>query len=223
MIKLPKDLSRCHVFFDFDNTITDFDVLDDVIQRFSADKDWIAWEEAWQKGKIGSKECLSRQLRSVRVTKSGISRYLDKIRTDRYFPRLVELLEKRGAKVTILSDSFSFLINRILKNNGLPEISLYSNRVRFRGGRFIPLFPYVNKSCAFCANCKKMDMFNSDGKPGTVRIYIGDGLSDICPAQHCDIVFAKETLFKHLSKKNKECIPFKNLGDVYKRLSGGMQ
>ena len=221
MITIPRDLSRCHIYFDFDNTITAFDVLDDLIERFSVNKDYVAWEKAWQSGKIGSRECLSRQLRSVRVTKSGMIRYLDKIRTDRYFPRLVELFERRGARVTILSDSFSFLINRVLKNNGLPEIELYSNRVRFQNGRFIPLFPHVNKSCALCANCKKMDMFNSDGKPGTVKIYIGDGLSDICPAQHSDIVFAKGTLLKFLTNKHKDCIPFKGLRDVYKHLSGG--
>ena len=56
------------VFFDFDNTLTSFDVLDALIERFSINEDWKALERAWQAGRIGSKECLEGQLRSIRVT-----------------------------------------------------------------------------------------------------------------------------------------------------------
>jgi len=44
-------LSECLVFFDFDNTITNFDVLDDIIRRFSADKKWVAMSGPGKKGK----------------------------------------------------------------------------------------------------------------------------------------------------------------------------
>ncbi len=69
-------LSNCQVFFDFDNTITDFDVLDGIIEQFSVNRDWVAYEEAWKKGKIGSRQCLEGQLRSIRVERAQLHDYL---------------------------------------------------------------------------------------------------------------------------------------------------
>ena len=66
-------LSRCEVFFDFDNTITTSDILDDILQRFSVDGDWRVLERDWLAGKIGSKACLAGQLQSVRVTREDLA------------------------------------------------------------------------------------------------------------------------------------------------------
>lgn len=212
----PVGLSKCNVFFDFDNTITLFDVLDDIIEKFSINKDWVVFESAWQRGEIGSKECLKGQMCSVRTTKKEISRYLDKIQLDGHFQDLLGLLKRKGIKTAILSDSFSFFIERILHNNGVRGVKLYSNGVRFRKDRIIPIFPHINKSCPTCAHCKKMNLVNGNGKDSRLNIYIGDGLSDICPAQHSDVVFAKGSLLEHFRKNNKKCIPFENLGDIYR-------
>jgi len=46
--KSPIVLSNCRVFFDFDNTMTTSDVLDDVIRRFSINDKWIALENVWK-------------------------------------------------------------------------------------------------------------------------------------------------------------------------------
>lgn len=209
------DLSKCNVFFDLDNTITPFDVFDDIIERFSIDEDWVALENAWQRGEIGSRECLKGQLRSVRATKNAISGYLDEIRLDGHFQDLLRLLKSKNIEIAILSDNFSFFIERILHNNGVCGVKLYSNRARFRKDRIIPVFPHINRSCSTCANCKKMHIFNAGGRD-RFNIYIGDGPSDICPAQHSDAVFAKGSLLDHFTKTKRECIPFKDLGDIYR-------
>jgi 2-hydroxy-3-keto-5-methylthiopentenyl-1-phosphate phosphatase len=210
------DLSKCNVFFDFDNTITPFDVLDDIIEKFSTDKNWVALENAWQRGEIGSKECLKGQMRSVRATKKDISRYLDKIRLDGHFQDLLELLKSRGIETAILSDSFSFFIDRILRNNGVRGIKLYSNRIRFQKNRVIPIFPHINRSCPTCAHCKKTSLVNGRGKNGRLNIYIGDRFSDICPAEHSNMVFAKGSLLEHFRKNSRKCIPFEDIGDIYR-------
>ncbi len=44
-----KNLKNPVVFFDFDNTITTFDVLDDMLARFSRNDNWIKLEEQWKK------------------------------------------------------------------------------------------------------------------------------------------------------------------------------
>ena len=207
-------LSGCAVFFDFDNTITHFDVLDSVVENFSVNKKWAEFEAAWKKGKIGSKDCLSGQLKSVRVEKKRLDGYLAKIKVDPYFKKIITLLEKNDVKPVILSDSFSYFIGSILKNNGIDGIKIYSNRIKISGDKLIPAFPHQHKSCKICGNCKSNHL-PSNKLDGRVIIYVGDGLSDLCPAKNSDIVFAKGSLKKFLLKEGKPFISFGSLRSVY--------
>ena len=93
-LELTLRLSESQVFFDFDNTITAFDVLDGIIERFSVNRDWIAYEEAWKKGKIGSRQCLEGQLRSIRVERPQLHAFLETVSIDASFSRLLALLHR---------------------------------------------------------------------------------------------------------------------------------
>ena len=199
------------VFCDFDNTITSFDVLDVIIERFSINKNWIEFENAWQAGKIGSKECLEGQLQSVRVTKQALSQYLSTIEVDPCFSKLLISLKEKGIESVIVSDSFNFIIKEILRHNSVEKIRVYANVLRFHKDKLIPSFPYASKDCTKCAHCKKKHILENKDKR---TIYVGDGLSDVCPAQEADLVFAKGSLLKHLQKIRKPCREFWNLADV---------
>ena len=211
MLCEPGEKKDCIVFFDFDNTITWDDVLDGIIERFSINQDWVFFEKAWAAGEIGSRECLEAQFRSVRVTRRALSQYLLTVKLDPSFKKLAGLLKDRGISWVIVSDSFSWIIKKILKNNGLHRVAVYSNEIRFRGDRLIPSFPYSSEDCARCAHCKKRHILEHKDKK---TIYIGDGLSDVCPAQQADLVFAKGSLLHHLRKNNRPCVAFKDLGEV---------
>ena len=209
--------ANCLVCFDFDNTITAFDVLDGIIEKFSINRDWVAYEEAWEKGKIGSLQCLEGQLRSIRVTKKDLCSYLSTIEVDPCFKKLLALLNERGIRSIVLSDSFCFLIKYILKNSGITSIPVYSNRFKVSNDRLIPSFPYVNNQCSHCGHCKTSTIA-SEAYHDKLVIYIGDGLSDVCPAHHADLVFAKNTLLKHFTKTKRDCVAFTHFGDIYNYL-----
>jgi len=206
-------LSDCVVFFDFDNTVTLFDLLDDIIERFSVDTEWTKLENLWKTGKISSRECLEGQLRSVRVTKKALLQYLSQIRIDPHFYRLFAMLKREGMKPVILSDSFGFIIETILKNNGIKDVKVYANTLKFHNGRLMPSFPYRHKRCLRCANCKKKSLQRKDVRDKVI-IYIGDGLSDVCPAGYADIVFAKGELLNHFRKTKRLCLAYNRLGDI---------
>ena len=210
-------LSNCAVFFDFDNTITQFDVIDDVLERFSVDRKWVALENAWKAGRIGSKECLKGQLQSVRLVKKNLRRYLLTVPIDPYFGKLVALLKENGIQPTIVSDSFSFFIKEILKNHGIKGVRVYCNELSFSGNRLLPSFPYQSRDCPRCAHCKKQHLLNDRWK-SKVTVYIGDGLSDVCPSRQADLVFAKEALLGYCRKNKIPCVAFKNLRDVHRSL-----
>jgi 2-hydroxy-3-keto-5-methylthiopentenyl-1-phosphate phosphatase len=212
-------LTDCVVFFDFDNTITPFDILDDIIKRFSTNKDWRVFESAWKRGEIGSRECLEGQLRSVRISRGGLVQYLSRIKVDPHVHRLFNLLIREGIKPVVLSDSFTFIIRTILGNNGIKIAKIYANRLNFFHNRLIPSFPYEHKRCISCAHCKKKNLLRKDIRDKVI-IYIGDGISDICPAECADIVFAKGSLLKYFRRAKRLCLAFDKLDDIYKYFRG---
>ncbi len=215
----PLVLSNFRIFFDFDNTITTCDVLDEIIKKFSSNKKWIDLENAWLADEIGTKECLEGQLRGVKVTKKRLCEYLNDIKLDHHFHKLLTFLQQHGVMPVILSDNFSFIIEHILKNYGIKDVKVYANSVKFYRNRLIPSFPYDNPFCPSCAHCKKIHL-TRNGHEHKLIVYIGDGHSDVCPAQISDVVFAKDKLLEHLKQENKDCIPYKNLGDIYNYFKG---
>ena len=212
-------LSDCLVFFDFDNTITPFDVLDDIISKFAIDNKWVTYERNWEKGKIGSLDCIKGQLKSIRVSKEGLRSYLAGIKIDPYFHEVIDLLKRDGLKPIILSDSFNFIIDTILRHNGVKEARIYANGLKFNKNRLSAYFPNTNRHCIRCAHCKKKNLLKN-GIRDKIIMYVGDGLSDICPAECSDIVFAKGRLLEHCRRTKRLCIAFRDLRDIYNYFRG---
>jgi 2,3-diketo-5-methylthio-1-phosphopentane phosphatase len=212
-------ISDFQVFFDFDNTITPFDVLDALIKRFAINRDWIAFEQDWKTGRLGSRECLKGQLRCVRVAKKDLLKYLSRIKIDPHFHKFFAMLKREGLEPIILSDSFTFIIETILKNNGISGVKVYANNLSFSRKKIIPSFPYVNKRCLRCAHCKKKNLLRK-GLRDKIIMYVGDGLSDICAAECAHIVFAKGKLLEHFRKTKRLCVAFKNIEDIYNYFRG---
>lgn len=202
------------IFIDFDNTITPFDTLDDIIKKFSINKDWIKTESLWKKGKIGSRECLIRQLRGVRISKGELDNYLAKIKISKQFHNLLSFLKKGGVKPIILSDNFTYIIKAILAANHIKGIKLYSNRISLKQDRLLPYFPHRDNKCLICGHCKKKNLLKNKTRD-KISVYIGDGLSDTCPAQYADLVFAKGSLARYLKKKGLSYKKFTGFNTVH--------
>ena len=209
------------VFFDFDNTITTIDVIDDMLGRFSKDDAWMVLEKRWQRGDIGSRECLKGQVEGIRVEKNRLDRYLSTVKIDLYFKKLLKLFRSYGIPVLIVSDNFDYMVNSILKHNGISNMEVYCNRAGFSGGRFYPGFPFANRKCGDCANCKKTHLL-SRKKGGVKTIYIGDGKSDVCASRTADIVFAKDYLRELFKKEGLPHFAIDSLRDVYEYFRGNL-
>lgn len=209
-------LQNCQVFFDFDNTITAFDVLDGIIEQFSVNHDWIAYEEAWKKGKIGSRQCLEGQLRSIRVERARLHDYLKTVTIDDAFHKLLALLRRHGVQPVIVSDSFTQIIRYILDHNDISGITVHANTLRMQADRLLPSFPHAGNECMRCGHCKTETLARAEFA-GKRTVYIGDGLSDLCPARRSDLVFAKRgcALQRHLLETGMDCHPFDDLSDIY--------
>ena len=202
------------VFFDFDNTIANIDVVDDMLERFSGDDGWKELEEKWQREEIGSRECLKGQVEGIRIEKNRLDRYLATIKIDPYFKKLLRFLKYHDIPTLIVSDNFDYMVRRILERNDITDIDIYCNKVDVSGGRLKPSFPFSNKRCGDCANCKKKHVL-ARKKKGALAVYIGDGKSDLCAARESDIVFAKDYLKKVFRNEKRPHVPIDGLKDVY--------
>ena len=203
------------LFFDFDNTLTDGDVLDQVIERFSPNEAWRDWENAWEAGRLSARDCLRRQIENLRVLRETLFEYLLPVRVDPAFSDVVEWARRRGVEVKIISDSFEPLILHILRNNGIEGVPVLANSLEFAGERLIPAFPFANPAYTRSANAKALHL--APYRNHTI-IFAGDGLSDLDAALAADVVFAKSTLARELAAIPVAYQPFDTLEPVLKYL-----
>lgn len=209
-----KNGKKLTVLFDFDNTITTFDIIDDMLERFSKDDKWKKLEEKWQREEIGSKECLKGQIEGIKVDKPRLDKYLSGVKIDPYFKKLITFLRSRNIPVLIVSDNFDYMLKKILRKNGIKDIEVYCNKAEMAGDRLKPSFPFSNDECGSCANCKKAYV-DRIRKRGRSAVYIGDGRSDVCASKASDIVFAKGYLQELFKKEGLPHVAIDGLKDVY--------
>jgi 2-hydroxy-3-keto-5-methylthiopentenyl-1-phosphate phosphatase len=97
---------KCRVFVDFDGTIAPTDTTDLLLERFAA-PEWRDIEEEWKAGRIGSRECLVRQIDLVRATPEQMDAFVAGIDIDPGFQDLVEMCRGLGHSVTVVSDGLT--------------------------------------------------------------------------------------------------------------------
>ena len=206
---------RCQVWIDFDGTITRTDVLDELISRHAVDDSWRAVEADWQAGRIGSRECLGRQLAVVRATDAELDALLAAVPLDPGLGELFRALDAAAVPVAVLSDGIDRFIAALMARAGLGHVPVRSNRITRRGPAMVLVCPHGDPLCASAAAHCKCGSMNRLAAPGRdCDIYIGDGRSDLCPARRAGVVFAKGVLAKNLAAEGVPFVPFDTLADV---------
>ena len=81
---------KCRVFVDFDGTIAPVDTTDLLLERFAAPA-WREIEDDWKAGRIGSRECLVRQIDLVRASEAEMDAFVAGIEIDRGFAQVRRL------------------------------------------------------------------------------------------------------------------------------------
>ena len=197
--------------FDFDNTLTEGDVLDEVIEKFSPNDDWRAWEREWAEGRMSARECLKLQVENLRVTREALFEHLSSVRVDPVFARILHWARARQVETIIVSDSFEPLIRHILANNAIEGVPVFANGLAFEGDRLKPSFPHFDPEFPRSANAKARHL--APYRERTI-LFTGDGRSDLDAALASDIVFAKDTLARELSAVGRDYRLFTTLDPV---------
>ncbi len=208
------------VWIDFDGTISQRDVLDDLILRYAKNESWRLIEERWAAGVIGSHECLRQEFALLRVSSQELEDFVRTVPIDPGFAPLVKLLHTLNVPMAILSDGIGRFINTILSQNGISGVPVLANSLVHRGEQLILKCHRSGKGCESRAAHCKCQSAERIGSRDKTTIYIGDGRSDLCPAAKADVVFAKGVLAKELAHRLIPFIAYRDLTDVVAALEG---
>jgi 2-hydroxy-3-keto-5-methylthiopentenyl-1-phosphate phosphatase len=209
---MPRSLLKPVLFFDFDNTLMEGDILDQLIEKYSPNEAWRDWENAWARGHLPARDCLRLQVGNMRVSRERLFRDLTRVRIDPAFAEIVEWAKPRQVGINIVSDSFVPLIRQILRGNGIDGIPVFANDLRFLADdRLVASFPFYDPACDRSANAKARHLMPYRANR---IIFAGDGHSDLDAALSADVVFAKSALANELDARGVAFYPFDTLEPV---------
>ncbi len=216
-------MKTIHFFLDFDGTIAASDVVDLVLEKY-ADKKWKEIEKEWSAGKIGSRECLSRQISLIKANPDDLKNIAYGVSLDPYFLYFLKKAEELGVLVTIVSDGFDILIEQVLKKNFekhstlLKALPIFSNKLVRDGEGFKAVFATEPVCEHGCANCKAKVIKKSTSFDDHV-FFVGDGLSDRYAAETVHLTFAKGKLLDYCKSKNLDAIAYQDFKKITEWLS----
>jgi 2-hydroxy-3-keto-5-methylthiopentenyl-1-phosphate phosphatase len=198
------------VLVDFDGTVALEDTTDLILERF-ADPLWRSVEADWVAGRIGSRECLSRQIDLVRASAADLDRLADGVKIDPDFADFVALGRDFGLRMAIGSDGFDRIITRVLARIGV-SLPVASNRLLPSGAdRWRAEFPHFLDHCRSQSGNCKCALIGDSPEPG---ILIGDGRSDFCPATQAILVLAKKSLATYCQESRIDHIKIEGFADA---------
>lgn len=201
------------LYIDFDGTISAADTTDMILESFAL-PEWQVAEAAWERGEIGSRECMAQQVSCLRVTPAELARMAADIPVDPGFAGFIDLCRRWNMPFTILSDGLDVVARMVLDRLGITA-PILSNRMESLGGdRWQLAFPYADAKCLTRAGNCKCASLEAEQRRGAPAILIGDGRSDFCGAGAADQVFAKGRLATYCRDNRIAHVPFDNFTEL---------
>ncbi len=205
------------IFCDFDGTITRRDLGDEVFRQYMP-------IGTLQRQLLGRELTIDAYWRSLcaalpaTATEEALRSFALAEETDPYFRPFVEFCRENSVPLHVVSDGFDVYITPLLQREGAAEVPRFCNRLVFGHNTPEPIFPLASESCScFCASCKRNAVL-SVSATDSIIVFIGDGYSDFCAAEHADVIFAKAALAAHCTRHRIPHHPFHTFFDVLRIL-----
>lgn len=203
-----------YIYTDFDGTITQLDLGDDLFIKHGT---FEPYHSQLISGELHIAEYWKILCKSLgnEISSEFIAKYAESQPTDAYFAEFAEFCKENNFPLAVVSDGFDVYIKPVLAKLGLSDLPAYCNTMNFdEEGYAVPHYPRASESCnCLVASCKRNAIL-AKTPPEAVIVYIGDGYSDYCGAEHSDIIFAKKHLAAYCFKNKLPHHTFKTFFDV---------
>ncbi len=204
------------VFCDFDGTVTTRDVVKELLTAL-ADPAWAAIEAEWEQGRMGSRDCLARQVSLIRGDWSAVERVLQTVTLDSTFAGFAAWCVSEAIPLAIVSDGLDRVIEWLLARERVPVEAIWANHLVIGvDGRCSVTFPHPPRDLDCREGLCKCQVLNHTSPR---RVIIGDGLSDLCWASRADHCFAKGQLLALCRTKQIPCEPFEHFTSIQRTLT----
>lgn len=215
-------MSKLVLVLDFDGTVTDKDIGDEVCDRF-APPEWKAIDDAWVRNELSLPEAQRRMWALARASREEAVAYAREVGHRRSgLGALLDEVARRGGEAWLASGGFDFYVEALLGDEAARFTRRYYNSTRFEAGRIEVGFPHEALACAKCAVCKgKVCDLARTVAPRVV--FVGDGSSDRCAVGRADRLFAVEggILDRHCATHGAAVTRFRTLTEVADALASG--
>lgn len=182
---------------DFDGTISVDDVTDALLERF-ARPGWRGIEAEWEAGRIGSGECMKRQVALLDMSSTELDAFLAGVAIDPHFLSFVAAARRLGIPLQVVSDGIDHAIHRVLAQHGLDGLPVYANHlVQLDERRWRLTSPNATATCVSACGTCKCELLAHHTATSRKVLFVGDGRSDFCVAAKADFVLAKSRLIDH--------------------------
>jgi len=207
-----KTLIQC----DFDGTIIEEDASFFLLDKF-AQGDWRRLFQQYKERKISVGEFNTRSFSMVKADKHRLLEALQgNVKVRAGFHELVKYCVEKGLRLVIVSNGLGFYIRAVLKDLGLADLEVHAAQASFHPTGM--KVRYVGPDGRTVNDGFKDAYIESFLRLGYRVIYIGNGDSDIAPAEHAHRVFATGDLLAYSKENNLNCEPFRDFRDVVEDL-----
>jgi 2,3-diketo-5-methylthio-1-phosphopentane phosphatase len=210
----PKLLIAC----DFDGTVTRSDTLVEILDRFG-DPKWRAIQQQVVEGTMPIREALTLQMGMVRATPEQLKDFLaSRIQVEPSFTPFLNAMRVKGIPVVVLSGGFDLCVETVLKNQpNLWPLPFLANRLLRTDGTWSVEFPFPSIHCQACGHCKA-DPIRAWNRQGYTTVFVGNGVTDRCPAKAAHLTFAKDELEDWCERCGIPVVHYSTFDDIHDEL-----
>ncbi len=203
-----KTLIQC----DFDGTITEEDASFFLLDTF-AQGDWRRLLREYKEHKISVGEFNTRAFAMVKADEPTLLEALkDKIKVRAGFHELVDYCLGKDFRLVIVSNGLDFYIKAVLKELALENVEMHAAQAFFHPEGM--KVQYVGPDDKRLEDGFKEAYIKTFLKLGYRITYMGNGDSDVAPAQYAHHIFATGELLAYCRDNNLEYKPFENFIDA---------
>jgi 2-hydroxy-3-keto-5-methylthiopentenyl-1-phosphate phosphatase len=212
------------VFLDFDGTLVGPNVAIVLVEAFAPDGARVAHEVdlLLHSGELTLRQAWERQAALLRASQiPEMARYaVENVPLRPGAHRLLEMLDRHGIPVTIVSGGIDFYIYPILEREKIRYPVLADSMETNQDGQIHVLHPHGHPTCRLCGICKALVV---SGATGPRTVFIGDGSTDRYAAEVSDIVFARRRLLEYCRAEGIPCYPFETFDPVTEQVAAWLE